>query len=84
MDAFQILVIILSVMLAIFLILGIVLFAIFISISRKINHITQTISEATDEAKAFLENLKNLASPVVIARIFVKFIKKAVNRNRRK
>ncbi len=82
MDAFQILVIILSVMLAVFLILGIVLLATFISISRKINHITETISQATDEAKAFLENLKNLASPVMIARIFVKFIKRAVNRRK--
>ena len=82
MDAFQILVIILSVMLAVFLILGIVLIATFISISRKINHITETISQATDEAKAFLENLKNLASPVMIARIFVKFIKRAVNRRK--
>ena len=82
MDAFQILVIILSVMLAVFLILGIVLLATFISISRKINHITETISQATDEAKAFLENLKNLASPVMIARIFVKFIKRAVTRRK--
>jgi predicted PurR-regulated permease PerM len=82
MDAFQILVIVLSVMLAIFLILGIVLLATFISISRKIKHITETISDATDEAKAFLENLRNLATPAVIARVFIKFIKRAINRRK--
>lgn len=70
-------------MLAIFLILGIVLLVVFIRISLKINHITQTISDATDEAKEFLSNMRRLASPVVISKIVVKYIRKYFEKRRK-
>lgn len=82
MDAFQILVIILSAMLAIFLALGIILLIMFIRISLKIKHVTETISDATDQARDFLLNLKELASPILIAKIFIRFIKRAMDKRK--
>jgi len=83
MDAFQILVIILSAFLALFLILGIILLIMFIQISRKIKRITTTIGEATDNLKQFAENLRRIASPVVISKIVLKYIRNYINRRRK-
>ncbi len=89
MDAFQILVIILSAFLGIFLILGIVLLIMCIRVSRKINRITQNIEEASNslrEGAAGLGNLvvtlNQLASPAVIARIVVKYIRHYITKRR--
>ena len=90
MDAFQILVIILSIFLAIFLILGIFLLIMFIRISIKIKHAASKLDDAannvmatTETIKASVENLSRLASPAVIAKIVVKYIRNRFNKTRR-
>lgn len=83
MDAFQILVIILASFLAIFLILGIILLILFIKISLKIKRITDTIGEATDNLKQFAESLRRIASPAIVAKIVIKYIRSYVKKRRK-
>lgn len=83
MDAFQILVIILSCFLALFLILGIILLVIFIKISLKIKSAAETIGEAAENLKQFSDSLMKIASPTIIAKIMVKYIRNYINKRRR-
>lgn len=80
MDAFQILVIILSCFLALFLILGIVLLIMFISISVKIRRTAETIGEAAENLRQFSDSLKKIASPAILAKIVIKYIRNYIKR----
>jgi hypothetical protein len=82
MDAFQILVIILSSFLALFLVLGIVLLILFIKISLKIKRTAATIEAAADTLKHFSDGLRKIASPAVIAKIAVKYIRNYIKRRK--
>lgn len=90
MDAFQILVIILAAFLALFLILGIVLLILFIKISLKIKRVAVKLDGAADNVRAATEtirdsvaNLSRLASPAIIAKIVIKYIRNKFNKSRR-
>ena len=89
MDAFQILVVILSVFLGIFLILGIVLLIMCIKVSRKINRITANIEDASESLREgasglsrLVVTLNQLASPAVIARVVVKYVRHYITKRR--
>lgn len=82
MDAFQVLVIILSAFLALFLLLGIVLLILLIQISVKIKRIARTVGEATDSMKQFIDNLKRIASPAILTQIVVKWIRNLINKKK--
>ncbi len=82
MDAFQILVIILAVFLAIFLILGIILFILFIKISIRIKYVTANIGEASENIKELTDGLQRLASPVLVSKIVIKYIRNYLRKRR--
>lgn len=82
MDAFQILVIILSSFLALFLILGIILLILFIKISIKIKSAATAIDEAANNMKQFSDGLRRIASPALVAKIMVKYIRNYLKRRR--
>ena len=83
MDAFQILVIILSSFLALFLILGIILLILFIKISIKIKSAATAIDEAVGNLKQFSDSLRKIASPAIIAKIVIKYIRSYLNKRRK-
>ena len=76
MDAFQILVIILSVFLAIFLVLGIVFLVYLIQISHRIKHALQSVNDVVDSFRDFIGNLQQITSPVYLVRLALKFAKR--------
>ncbi len=82
MDAFQILVIILSSFLALFLILGIVLLILFIRISLKIKSAATAIGEAAENLKQFSDGLRRIASPAIVAKIVIKYIRNYIKKRR--
>jgi cell shape-determining protein MreC len=82
MDAFQILVLILAAALALFLILGIILLILFIRISIKIKQVTETIGQAADNAVSFTDGLRRLASPAIVAKIVMKYVRNFANKRR--
>ena len=89
MDAFQILVIILSAFLAIFLLLGIILSIMFIRISIKIKRVAVKLDDAASNVRDTTETIKDtvsdisrLASPAIFAKIVVKYVRKFVNKRR--
>jgi regulatory protein YycI of two-component signal transduction system YycFG len=89
MDAFQILVIILSVFLVIFLLLGIILTVVLIKTSLKIKRVAVKLDDAADNVRATTETIKTtvsdlakMASPAIIAKIVIKYIRNKFNRRR--
>lgn len=83
MDAFQILVLILSVFLAIFLVLGIIFLVLSIRISIQIKRITDNVEDASDSLRSFFTMLNRLANPAIIAKIVVKYIRNHLSGKRR-
>ena len=83
MDAFQILVLILSVFLAIFLVLGIIFLVLSIRISIQIKRITDNVEDASDSLRSFFTTLNRLANPAIITKIVVKYIRNHLSGKRR-
>lgn len=83
MDAFQILVLILSVFLAIFLALGIIFLVLSIRISIQIKRITDNVEDASDSLRSFFTTLNRLANPAIITKIVVKYIRNHLSGKRR-
>ena len=75
MDAFQILVVILSITLFVALILGIVLVALLIKITTQIKRVTDAVEKTVDSAHATVESVKKWATPA----LFQALVEKIVN-----
>ena len=82
MDAFQLLVIILSVTLFIFLVLAIALLIIMIKISNQIKHITDTVGDSVDNIRDFTASISRLASPALLAKIVMQYVQKIKNKRK--
>lgn len=89
MDAFQILVIILSAFLAIFLILGIVVLIMFINLSFKIRRVAVKLNDIADNVRTTTETVRDtvadisrLASPAIIAKIVLKYVRNIIQKRR--
>lgn len=74
--AAEILVIILSVFLAIFLLLGIILSIYLIKLTKEIRHVTQTAGKAVSNIEGAVSGIAKLTSPLFIAEIVGRYIKK--------
>ncbi len=83
MDAFEILVIILSVTLFVFLLLAIILIAMLMRISSKIQHISDTVGDTVDNVQNFTASLSRLASPALLAKIIMQYVQKMQNKKRK-
>lgn len=77
MDAMQILVIILSIFLALFLLLAIILVVLLIKVTRQIKKVTATAQSAAEHVNDLALNVSKFASPALIAKFVMGFIKKA-------
>ena len=77
MDAMEILVIILSTFLAIFLVLAIVLIVMLIKVTQQIKKVTTTAQSAAEHMNDLAVNVSKIASPALIAKYVMGFIKKA-------
>lgn len=82
MDAFQILVIILSVTLFLFLVLAIVLMIMLIKISNRIKHITDTVGDTVDNVRDLTASISRLASPALLAKIIMQYVQKIKNKRK--
>jgi uncharacterized protein YoxC len=83
-SAAEILVIILSVFLAIFLLLGIILLIYLIRLSAEIKRITESARRAVDTIESTVVGVGRLTSPVFVAELIGKYIKKAFNTRSKK
>lgn len=76
MDAFQILVIILSVLLAIFLLLAIVLTVVVIKLTREIKTVADGAKTTVQHFAAAATNVRNVTDPIYVGRFIGKFFEK--------
>lgn len=76
MDAFQILVVILSIVLAVFLLLAIVLTVIIIKLTRDIQAIADDTKTTVRRFARTATNVSNITDPVYLGRFFSKFVDK--------
>jgi predicted PurR-regulated permease PerM len=74
--AAEILVIILSIFLAFFLILGIVLTIYLINLTRQIREVTKSAGRTVDNMESIVEKISNFTSPLIVAGMITKFMKK--------
>jgi len=79
--AAEILVIILSVFLAIFLVVGIVLGIYIIRLSSEIRKITKTAQKTVDHIETAVSGVAKVASPVFVAEVIGKYIRKLINKD---
>lgn len=77
MDAFQVLVIILSVFLAVFLVLAIVLTVELIRVTKQIKMIATTTQSAVDKVSNLASSAGKLVSPALIAKFFTEHVMKS-------
>jgi hypothetical protein len=82
MNAYDVLVIILSITLGVFLILSIVLVSIFIGMAKKVNRIVGNIEEATENLKEMAENFKGFAIPAAVIKSILSLINATKRRSR--
>jgi accessory gene regulator protein AgrB len=75
-SAAEILVIILAVVLSIFLLVGIVLVIYLIRLSYEIRRIAKSAAHAVDTVESAVSNVTRLTSPLVVAEIVGRYIKK--------
>lgn len=66
MDAFEILVVILSITLAIFLVIGIIFMSLFVELMKKLNRIADKAETAIDNVEAVSESIRKIASPLAL------------------
>jgi hypothetical protein len=76
MDAYQILVIILSTTLAIFLVLAIVLIALLIELSKKLNRFAKSAESVVDNVEQASSTIREYAAPAAFMQQIIKIIKK--------
>lgn len=76
MDAFEILVIILSVTLAIFLVLAIIATTYLIKILKKVNLITEHAESVASNIESASEKFRQAAGPAALASVFAKLFNK--------
>jgi len=74
--AAEILVVILSIFLAFFLILGIVLTIYLINLTRQIREVTKSAGRTVNNMESIVEKISNFTSPMIIAGMINKIIKK--------
>ena len=74
MDAFQILVVILSITLFIALVLGIVLVTLLIKITKQIKRVTDAVEKTVNSARATAESVKKWATPALFQALIEKII----------
>ena len=75
-SAAEILVIILAVVLSVFLIVGIILTIYLIRLSAEIRRIAKTAAHAVDSVESVVSSVTKLTSPLFIAEIVGRYIKK--------
>lgn len=80
MDAFEILVIILSVFLAIFLLLGIITLVYLVKFIKNIKEISDKAKTMVEDASSFASTMKKTAAPAAMAR----FVAEQVNNAKKK
>jgi biopolymer transport protein ExbB/TolQ len=80
MDAYHILVIILSVFLALFLLLSIIFVAYLIKVVKAIQQITEKAASIVDTAA----NIKKFVSPAVVSKLVFEAVNKAVKHHNKK
>jgi len=83
-SAAEILVIILSVFLAIFLLLGIILLIYLIRLSAEIRRITEAARRTVDSIESAVVGVSRFASPMMVAELVGKYIKRAVSQVKKK
>lgn len=81
MDAFEILVVILSVLLGIFLVLAIAATVFFLKLIKNIKQISDKAVSLVDSASSVAETVKKAAAPTVVAKFIADQISHAVNRH---
>jgi len=74
--AAEILVIILSIFLAFFLVLGTVLIIYLINLTRQIRKVASSAERTVYNFESIMENITKLTSPILLAGIITKFVKK--------
>lgn len=84
MDAFEILVIILSAALAVCLVLGIVLLVAVIKLVNKLKQISQKAEEVMDDVEAVSGFFRKSAGPVAITSLLSNIVSKVVDHNSKK
>ena len=72
----EILVVILSIFLAFFLILGIILMIYLIVLTHQIRKVTKSAEQTVGDVGVFISNVSKIVSPVFVAEMFTRFIKK--------
>jgi uncharacterized protein YoxC len=82
-SAAEILVVILSVFLAIFLVLGIILLIYLIRLSAEIRRATESARRTVDSISGAVTGLTKLTSPLFVAELVSKYVKKAFNKSKR-
>jgi hypothetical protein len=82
--AAEILVIILSIVLAIFLIVGIILLIYLIRLSAEIRRIAQSAQKTVDHIESAVGSASRLISPVFVADLIGRYIKKFTKKSSRK
>jgi len=79
-SAAEILVIILSVFLAVFLILGIILLIYLIRLSAEIRRATESARRTVDHIESAVGGISRLTSPMFMAEMVSRYVKKAFNK----
>lgn len=82
--ATEILVVILSIFLALFLLLGIILTVYLIKLTRNIRELTTSASRTASTIEAAVSGIAKLTSPLFIAELVGRYIKKFKNKNSKK
>jgi accessory gene regulator protein AgrB len=75
-SAAELLVIILAIVLSVFLIVGIILTIYLIRLSAEIRHIAKTAAHAVDSVESVVSSVTKLTSPLFVAEIVGRYIKK--------
>jgi len=75
-SAAEILVVILSIVLSLFLILGMVLMVYLIVLTRQIRKITKSAERTVDDLESTVADFSKIVSPIFIAEMVNRFIKK--------
>lgn len=83
-SAAEILVIILSVFLAFFLALAIILMIYLIVLTHQIRKVTKSAEQAVGNLGSFISNFSKIVSPVFVADLFNRFIKKVKTKEKTK
>ena len=82
-SAAEILVIILAIVLSVFLIVGIILVIYLIRLSAEIRRVAKTAAHVVDTAESAVLGMSRLTSPLFLAQILAKFIKKVTKTSKR-